>query len=172
MRRALLALGAVAWTGCSGRCDHYWWEPFLEIGVGTSDFIYTPPHTEVAPEFGPERYFNIALQAWAIDPEPLQVRLEARVNDTVYAINEHQTAMECRRRSYVVGGLRLYLDPAQLPPQTASSTEERASEERDVERFDTGYGYVGREGDVIIHAAVTDGAGNTHTAQTPWFVYR
>ncbi|MEZ4320035.1 MAG: hypothetical protein R3F61_21170 [Myxococcota bacterium] len=176
MHRFLLpAVIALASAGCSSRCDTNPWSS-LEVGIGTRDFIYVPYDGEVWPDspLGAEApYYNVALRGWGLDRSGLDVHLEAWVGETRYAASDHEgVALRCRGRGrQEVGGLRLPLDPRDLPPPV----------EREVPVvIDTGWLYRDSgiwyepesTGDVRIVATVTERSGRVTSTESYWHVYR
>lgn len=182
-RTSLLLLVGVLVSGCGNRCENWWWGGgYAEIGIGTKAFIDVPPGAQVSPEQADPPYFNLAIRTSGMSHEDLDIRIEAWVGDDRFAGQTFEDVdMQCRRwGQHDVGGLKFFLDPALLPPQTGPVVNPSPPNDEPI-FVDTGWdsGWdSGRyyepppRGDVRLTAELTDDFGNIAYGETVWFIYR
>lgn len=176
----VLILGSAA---CSSRCPDAWDYPELQVGVGVKDFISVPVGLQVSPDTNSgEPFFYVALRGWGLEHSGLTVELQAFVGEERFAQNMYEDVkMRCRHGRHEVAGLKLFLDPSDLPPPPSAPPVDTGNYRVDTGFFevDTGYftvdtGYFGSDwrADVRVEATVADPSGRTVRGETLWFVYR
>lgn len=199
-RLCALGIGAVViggLVGCGPKCrtEEYYGGPdtgwgwygwtWMEVGIGTRDFIEVPWGLQVSPDHtGGEPYYNVALRGSGMERSGVTVDLAAWVGETRYAEAHFDgVELQCRARNQLeVGSLRLPLDPSTLPLMTPAPVP--VSPEVPDTGFDTGWwryvdtGYyepgpvLTWEPDVRVEAVLREPSGRETRAESLWFVYR